>query len=158
MFTEDNANDVTILITHYILNVVCARARGMRNAHAQMVDVKHHMFGFKVQILTTECGKIFERDKAYEPWQVSLVCVFLLHTWYTSHKATQILIAIYPSRVFHKSADLCTYTYKETIVPFEFGCTWQLYLVSYRVDALPQTLGWTYLELTETLEVNLVSK
>ena len=42
-------------------------------------------------------------------------------------------------------------------MPFEFGCTWQLYLVSYRVDALPQTLGWTYLELTETLEVNLVS-
>ena len=37
-------------------------------------DVKHHMFRFKVQILTKECGKIFERDKAYEPWQVSL-CV-----------------------------------------------------------------------------------
>ena len=37
-----------------------------------LTAVKHHMFGFKVQILTKECGKIFERDKAYEAWQVSL--------------------------------------------------------------------------------------
>lgn len=71
-------------------------------------DVKHHMFRFKVQILTKECGKIFERDKAYEPWQVSL-CVPPTHMVHVIQNRPN-LIAIYPSRVFHKSADLCTDT------------------------------------------------
>lgn len=86
------------------------------------------------------------------------VCVFLLHTsWYTSYK-TDHLVAIYPFRVFHKSDHLCTHTYKERVsYHLSVSVLGSFILVCYRVDALPQTLGWTSLELTETLEVNLVS-